>query len=310
MFGKERPRRVQSALRPATEALETRQVLTAGAGSTFALIPQTIAKANDVSTVEVKIDPTLFKGGKGNGFLLGVDVAPQQNSAIVPKIQTITVSQVNDAGRVMKTTRPGLSRVAGSTAVLVPMNLGKGAAQRTYLVRATVAGQAGTSGNLLLGYYLPGDANGDGVVNRTDIAAIRSTINQNVSSSKYSFDHDVNRDGKIDKSDISTARKYLGMSTTQSPVVTANLDGAAVVNGVRATNAPSVNLTGVATPGASVTYTEVNAKVPTKTVTVDTTGKYAIDVPLALGPNTFQVTTQDPFGQSISGQIAPITRNA
>lgn len=310
MFGKPNSRRGRAALRPTTEGLETRQVMTGGAGSTFALIPQSVAKAGDVATVQVKIDTKLFKPAKNGSFLLGIDVAPQQSSAIVPTVQSVTVSQLNASGQVVKNSKPALSRVNGSTAVLVPMNLGAGASQKSYIVKANITGQNGTSGDLLVGYYLPGDANGDGVVNKADTKLIKGTQNKAVSNSKYAFDNDVNRDGKIDASDLSTAQKYKGMSTTQSPVVTANLDPAAVVNGVRTTSASSVTLTGVASPGASVSYAEVNAKVPTTAVTVDQTGNYSIKVPLAVGSNTFQVTTNDAFGQSISGQIAAITRTA
>ncbi len=44
--------------------------------------------------------------------------------------------------------------------------------------------------------------------------------------------------------------------------------------------------------------------------TADATGNYSIMVPLGNGSNTFKVTTSDAFGQSITGEISPVTWSA
>ena len=43
--------------------------------------------------------------------------------------------------------------------------------------------------------------------------------------------------------------------------------------------------------------------------TADATGNYSIIVPLVRGTNTFQVTSTDAFGQTIQGNLAPVTYN-
>ena len=67
----------------------------------------------------------------------------------------------------------------------------------TYTVQ--VKGLDHTTGEYLLGFYLPGDANGDGTVNSTDITTIKSLIGDAATNSNYNFDADVNRDGIINQ---------------------------------------------------------------------------------------------------------------
>ena len=51
-------------------------VLSAGQGSTFAIMPGTVTTAGQVSTVNFKIDPTMFTTPKKNGdIVLGIDIA-------------------------------------------------------------------------------------------------------------------------------------------------------------------------------------------------------------------------------------------
>ena len=99
-----------------------------------------------------------------------------------------------------------------------------------------------------------------------------------------------------------------GAKTTVSPIITVNLDPATdgPLND-RITNHNPVHFTGTVTPNATVTFSEINGNSPGATTTADAAGNYSIWVPLGNGSNTFQVTTTDAFGQSISGQIAPVT---
>ena len=73
----------------------------------------------------------------------------------------------------------------------------------TYTVQ--VKGLDHTSGQYLLGFYLPGDANGDGTVNKTDITTIKSLVGDTATNSNYSFDADVNRDAIINRQDVKLA---------------------------------------------------------------------------------------------------------
>src|SRR3974390_1176282 len=72
--------------------LEERQLLSAGMGSAFAIIPGSVTTAGQVTTVQFKIDPSLFTAGKGGKILLGLDVAADPSSNIKPEILSITTA--------------------------------------------------------------------------------------------------------------------------------------------------------------------------------------------------------------------------
>ncbi|MBV8310972.1 MAG: hypothetical protein JO344_11335, partial [Planctomycetaceae bacterium] len=150
-----------------------------------------------------------------------------------------------------------------------------------------------------------------GTVTQADLQTIKSDLGVTASSSNYNFDADVLRDGIISPADLAFASMNLGASTKISPIISVNLNPATdgPLND-RITNFKTVNFTGMVTPGATVTFTEINNNSPSATTTADASGNYSIMVPLVKGSNTFAVTTQDAFGQSISGQIAPLTYSA
>ena len=62
-------RRVHRRTSPVPELLEDRMVLSAGEGSTFAIMPGSVTTAGQVSTINFKIDPTLFTAAKKNGHM-------------------------------------------------------------------------------------------------------------------------------------------------------------------------------------------------------------------------------------------------
>ncbi len=78
----------------------------------------------------------------------------------------------------------------------------------------------------------------------------------------------------------------------QTPTVTpltANLVGPTTT-----TNATAL-FTGTASPGATITYTDNVVNGGPTSILADNTGTYTIPVPLAVGPNTFNVTSSDGF---------------
>jgi hypothetical protein len=311
-----RQKRVQGF---ALEMLEHRQLLSAGMGSTFAIMPGSVTKAGQISSIQFKLDPSLFTPGHGGKIVLGIDVAPDNSTNIQPQI----VSVENANGKIaaplhhsryteaviaaQKAAKKSASPI--STAVLVTLPVPKaGQAPGVYTVQ--VAGMYGSTGNYLVGFYLPGDAQGTGVVNQTSLQTILSEFGSTPSASgtKYTFDADVNRDGRISLTDLRYASENLGAKTTVVPVINVNLDPA--TDGPlhsRITNFKTVHFTGTTTPGATVSFTEINKNSPGASAKADSSGNYSIIVPLGYGSNSFNVSSTDAFGQTISGQIAPVT---
>jgi Dockerin type I domain len=305
-------KRRRRELQLGAEILETRELLTGGAGDTFAILPGAVTTAGQPAATKFVLDASNFTIPK-RSITLGIDVVADPNATGLTPLIT-SVQQSN--GKVVASTfhspmdrtlvAKGSVTSGGTSAVLTTIRINP--ANPTFTVN--VSGTNNTTGKFLVGFYLPGDTNGDGVVDMTDIKAIKAAMGAKASNSasKYNFDLDANRDGKITPLDLKIAMKNLGVKTTISPVVSANLDQTTdpqLAN--RVTTKSSVNFNGVASPGATVTFAENTNQTPAVSTKADSKGDYTITTPLASGSNTFKITTIDAFGQSIQGTIAPVT---
>lgn len=296
----------------AVDGLEDRRVLSAGMGSTFAIVPGTVAEGNKVSTVDVRLDATHFTPGNRGRITLGIDVAADPNSSVKPVVSAIKSANGRNVPFQHSRYSQALVKAQGlgsplSSAVTTTVQVPK-AGQAAAAYQVQVKGLTADSGGYLLGFYLPGDVDGDGLVSKDDVASIASKFGRTSTDDGYSFDADANRDGKIDAKDVRLAGQNIGARTTISPVTSVNLDPASDTGiSDRVTDQRTVKFTGAASPNATITFTEIDGKSPGGSTTVAADGKYSIDVPLGDGSNTFKVTTADAFGQSISGGIAPVT---
>jgi hypothetical protein len=294
------------------EALESRELLTGSGGSTFAVLPGTVAQPGGVTAIKFTIDPAHFLAPKGK-LTLGIDIAPDPTASLKPSIVG-----VKDAhGHALRVTHSvydtHLSSTSASpgkptTALLTTLKLNSGKVTGPQTYEVDVRGLSGSSGKFLLGFFLPGDANGDGVVNQADINALTPDLGALGGSTKYNFDADANRNGRIDATDLRITAQNMGVSTDITPTVSANLDpnGMLDVN-QRVTRNPSAKFTGNLTPGATLAFSDPSGKIQTVTATADAKGDYSVTVPLAPGQNTFKVSTKDAFGQNITGTLSPVT---
>ncbi len=296
-----------------TEQLESRELLTGGAGDTFAIVPGEITKANQPAVIKFTIDSTHFTVPKGK-FTLGVDIVKDPTSTLKPMIGSlnnangIAIMGMKHSAYAAKLSNATVAPGSTTSAVLAPIQMDSHNPVGTTTYSVKVRGLQGTTGKFLLGFFLPGDANGDGKVDTADLTKIKSLLGQRGGTSAYSFDADTNRDGRIGKSDVKTAMDNMGVSTTITPTISANLDPASVTTlTARVTTARVVHFTGVTTPGAAVKFTETAQKSQPVATTADAKGNYSLFATLGDGSNTFKVTTLDAFGQSISGNLAPVT---
>ncbi|SIO59673.1 hypothetical protein SAMN05444166_6137 [Singulisphaera sp. GP187] len=310
---KRAPRRRQQ-VQLCAEALETRQLLTGGAGNTFAIIPGTIDKPNGTVSVSFTLDQSHFTRPKGK-VAIGIDVVADPSGSLKPLISSVT----DPHGKIIPQTIHAIydphvkhRQVAGgkgTSAVISPIGSFPSDPSQPVTFTTQVQATGKTTGKFLLGFYLPGDANGDGKVDQTDLKLVRSLLGSKAGDKRYSFDADTNRDGRITATDVAYTKQNMGVTTTISPVIAANLDTSSVSNPAgRANNMPTARFTGTATPGAAITY--ANSSDPqqaTISTTADTAGNYTVITPLSLGDNVFEVTSVDAFGQTIKGKIAGVT---
>ncbi len=293
---------------PVAEALEGRELLTGGTGNTFALFPNVIAAAGAPAEVRFTVDPARFVR-PGGRIVLGVDVTAQRNSTVDPKITGLSLRPAGTAAQgAGRATPQRFERYAGSKAILATFTNPRRGPATPQNFAVSVQGLRNTSGAFLAGFYLPGDADGNGTVNQADIALIRASIGQDINSNTYDFDHDSDRNGRVTQADVTLARRNLGAGTNVTPVLSANLDPASDTGAPdRITTNRTVRFLGTATPAAAISYLEVAGKVPVALATADAFGNYSLSITLSPGVNTFRVTSLDSFGQVISGQISPVT---
>jgi hypothetical protein len=312
--------RVRRRTHVAPEVLEGRLVMSASQGSTFAITPGAIKTAGQAATIDFKIDPTLFSSPKGR-MALGIDVAPavptssgsgtttSMTATLKPELVSVTDSSGRRFPLQHSRYSPAMAKAnhLGGTltsAVLVTLPVpasGKSAADYTLSVK----GLDHTTGQFLVGFYLPADVAGSGTVTQADIQTIKKELRLTANNPNYTFDADVNRDGVINRQDLSIAQQNLGVTTKVSPVVSVNLDPNSDPAANRTSPYSTIHFAGKATPGASIKFVDQTSNAST-TTTVAADGTYSIMVPLVRGSNTFTVTTNDGFGQSISGAISPV----
>jgi hypothetical protein len=300
------------------EVLEDRVVLSAGQGSTFAIMPGSVTTPGQVSTVDFTMSASMFASGKKNGnIVLGIDIAAataSTSSASTASIEPAIVSVENASGKQIKIEHskydPKVAKKDGlegqqTTAVLLTLKVpAVGQPGQNYSVQ--VKGLNDTTGTYLVGFYLPGDVAGTGEVTKADIQTIQKDHGLTAESSNYNFDADINRDGIINNADVKIAKEDLGASTAVSPVVSVNLDPASNPAANNIVPFSTVGFAGNATPGATLSFLDQASGVTTTTTADADTGDYTITVPLVTGSNTFTVTTHDAFVQSISGAISPV----
>jgi hypothetical protein len=311
-----RRRRQRLCLVP--EVLEDRVVLSAGQGSTFAIMPGSVTTPGQVSSVNFTMSSTMFASGKKNGdIVLGIDIASASSTSSSSTTATVKpeiISVENASGKKVPIEHAKYdAKVAKAdglvgqqtTAVLLTLKVpGVGQPSANYSVQ--VKGVDNTTGTYLVGFYLPGDVAGTGEVTKTDIQTIKKDNGMTAQNSNYNFDADLNRDGVINNADVKIAKEDLGASTAVSPVVSVNLDPASNPAANNTVPFSTVGFAGNATPGATITFLDQASGTTTTTTADSKTGNYTIEVPLITGSNTFTVTTKDAFGQSISGAISPV----
>ena len=297
---------------PSVDALETRELLTGGTGNTFAIFPGVIAKASESAAVKFTIDPTHFTVPKGR-MTIGVDIVKDPSANLDPEIKSIgkgtaktgvKVSHAIYAANLPNNAVKGGQMTSAVVSTLKTANASV-AAPATFSVN--VNGLRGTTGKFLLGFYLPGDVNGDGTVDATDKKALVSALGSKAGETGYNFNADSNRDGRVTLADLQLLQRNMGVKTTVTPLISAELSPESDT-GIkdRVTTNRVVQFTGNTTPGAAVKFQETGSKTAPVATTSDAKGNYTLNVSLGDGSNTFKVTTIDAFGQSISGNIAPV----
>jgi hypothetical protein len=297
-------RRRARSTSPRVESLEPRGLLTGGAGSLFAVMPANFAAPGATVELPFTIARDEFHAPHTT-FQLGVDLSSQTGSPMI-----ISVDHTN--GRMLHKAQhtqydPSVSAKLGgkttTSGAIVPVAVGT--RPTTYDLR--IVGDGQKDGGANVGFYLPGDANGDGVVTQSDINTIKADMGSKYGDSKFSLDADPDRDGVINRNDLRIAQRNLGVSTTVLPTAVIHPQTGAVDAHNQSVSGSKLTYIGNATPNATVTFQ--NQQVPGSPPVAgaaDASGNVSVTTPLSAGWNVFKVTIKDEFGQEISGVQLPV----
>jgi hypothetical protein len=200
------------------EPLESRALLTGGS-DTFSVVSGVIDKPGGTASIPITIDSAHFTLPR-QSLTLGVDVTPDPGSGLKPLISSVDDPHGNLIPQTFSSIyNPHLSHYAvasgeATRAVLTPVSFfpSQPGTPDTYTVNVTAQGN--TSGSFHLEFYLPGDANGDGVVNQADLKLTKQLNGSHVGEPKYNINADVNRDGRIGKIDIAYVEQNMGVRIT------------------------------------------------------------------------------------------------
>ena len=306
----QRPRRRWWA-RPLAEGLETRLALTGGGGDIFAVIPAQITTPGGSATIPITIDPGHFTAPHGS-LVLAIDVSGRGTPGPTPEIRSVADARGHKLPIVHGTYGAALSKKLGgkteTSAVLVTLPVASLRHGKPASFTVTVGAAGKTSGTVTAGFFLPGDAQGTGVVTQKGIEAIQAAQGAQFGDAKYSINADANRDGRIDRSDLRIARQNLGVMVTITPTLTGQPDAASAVDPrTLKTSVQDLGFTGKASPGATIVASPINGHAAKVTTTAAADGAYHLVIHLSPGLNSFSVSETDAFGQTNGGVLPGIT---
>lgn len=262
------------------EALEARCLLATGQ-ATFAEFSGTLTSAKQSASIPMQVSPADFTMPAGR-VLLGFELLASDSVGAHMAMPDHSGSRP----RILQIKAPA----AGASSVMLA-RVGRGR------LNVQMVDERAAMGAFQLDVYLAGDTNGDHVVNRADLASIRSLLGVRAGQPGYTLNADVNRDGRINQHDLALARLNLGAATRVQPLSVAlqvapasDPDRNGVVLG------SNVLLVGQTAPGATVLLTQSGSNAPQLT-TANVQGTYAFAAPLPIGVTAFEIQAEDRFGQ-------------
>jgi hypothetical protein len=190
-------RQGREAQRPRQEGLERREVLNAAGSPPFAAIVGRIEAPARPAEVVFRLEPGRFVADRTMPMLLAMEAEPLPGSEADVRITHVVSLQGRNTYNIVPRRGPMATNVA------VP-NV------RPTLYGVGVRGLDRSTGEFVLNVSLPGDADGDGVVDRTDMGRVRAAYGTTTGSRRYDSGADTNGDGRVGHFDYGLTHRNLG----------------------------------------------------------------------------------------------------
>jgi hypothetical protein len=200
LVGVKRPRSRPTATRPsqarprdraAFEHLERREVLSAPGIVPFASIPASVTTAGQPAHVALHFAPGQITSDRSGTVVVGFYARPTGGSALNPRIAEVD----GPMGRQFPVSIPKRGTAAPSKALfLTTLNTNPGKPQD---IAVDVLGLDDKVGSFVLEAFLPGDVNGDGSVDPTDLARLQPIYKSTTGQANFDPAADFNADGHV-----------------------------------------------------------------------------------------------------------------
>jgi PAP2 superfamily len=266
-------------LRPSTEALERRELLSAEA-SMLGQFTMASATPSNPASITMHVSRAEFTL-RNNRVLLSLAIlAPAGSSG--PVTMTMTAKKGSSETILAKNNQPSGGARDVFVVSVTPGN---------YIVQAEMPDAAGP---LQFNMSLVGDVNGDQKVTVQDVRLIRSLKGVKVGQPGYLLPADPSAAGTINAEDVSLASLNLGAAMKVEPLMlTAGLDPSSNPDGNGIVTSANVEISGHTQPGATVRLDQGDTGTFAQTTTADAQGNYHFTVAVGIGVTTFQVEADD-----------------
>lgn len=279
--------------RPNVERSEPRVLLSAV--KPLAVVNGSVPTSGATAQVSFPVSRTNI--GQRHSIVLGATVQPSASSTLAPKVAGAT----GPSGERLPV-HQGIPSVPGThgptQAYIRTGEAGK--------VTTGVTGRKGTTGSFELTAALPGDVNGDGQVNISDLQAFAKAYLTVKGDALYNPAADANHNGFIGHGD---ARIILRNETPLTPKIPLKIElslapgdqiqGPHSINSGGVTNKQTVTIVGHTTPGSIIFADSGNGDYTFtgKAIVPDANGNFTFSATNTQGINNFEFLAIDPFGQ-------------
>lgn len=196
--GRRPPRsRLHGGRRPQGEVLERREVLSTAGSPPFAVVGGRIDAPGRPVAVDFRLEPGQFVADRTMPMLLTLEAEAAPGSSVRPRIHQVESLQGRNTYNVVPVRGPMATNVAVPNA-------------RPTSYRVGVRDLGRSTGDFVLKIALPGDADGDGVVDRTDMGRVRAAYGSSAGRRRYDPGADTNGDGRVGHFDYGLTRRNMG----------------------------------------------------------------------------------------------------
>ena len=259
------------------EGLEGRKLLATSGVTAFAAAAGQVSTADQTSQVSIPIAAGQLTAGQMPTVVVGFSVQAADGATINPRIVRVS----GPVGQISPLTIPNRGNTAADIAArqshLFTRVIPQIAQAETLTV--DIASQNRQTGDYIVEAFLAGDANGDGSVDSSDLAAVQAAYGTRTGQANFNAAADFNGDGRVGCIDRLLTTINLGARVATTPAVAAT-----------ATTTPTPTPTAVPIPAATPAYPSVDLTQPTVAVSTPT----PVAIPIATATATPTATTATP----------------